>query len=66
MHGVVMLFFFLIPGIPSTLGNFLVPLMIGAKDLAFPRLNLASWYVYMIGATFTLVAMLAAGKKLYP
>src|SRR5947209_2074264 len=48
MHGIVMLFFFLIPSIPATLGNFLVPLMIGAKDLAFPRLNLASWYVYMI------------------
>src|SRR5690242_3524086 len=51
MHGVVMLFFFLIPSIPATLGNFLVPLMIGAKDLAFPRLNLLSWYVYMFGAT---------------
>ena len=49
MHGVVMVFFFLIPSIPSVLGNFLVPLMIGAKDLAFPKLNLASWYIYMIG-----------------
>jgi cytochrome c oxidase subunit 1 len=48
MHGVVMVFFFLIPAIPAVLGNFLVPLMIGARDLAFPRLNLASFYVYMI------------------
>jgi cytochrome c oxidase subunit 1 len=61
MHGIVMLFFFLIPSIPATLGNFLVPLMIGAKDLAFPKLNLASWYVYMAGAIFTLWAMLAGG-----
>ncbi len=61
MHGIVMLFFFLIPSIPAVLGNFLVPLMVGAKDLAFPRLNLASWYVYMTGALFTLWAMLAGG-----
>src|SRR5439155_17994467 len=61
MHGIVMLFFFLIPSIPSTLGNFLVPMMIGAKDLAFPKLNLASWYVYMAGAAFTLWAMIAGG-----
>src|SRR5947208_4087790 len=46
MHGVVMVFFFLVPSIPTTLGNFLVPLMIGAKDLAFPRLNLLSWYIF--------------------
>ena len=49
MHGVVMVWFFLIPSIPTTLGNFLVPLMIGARDLAFPRLNLASWYLFMLG-----------------
>ena len=49
MHGVIMVWFFLIPSIPSTLGNFLVPLMIGARDLAFPRLNLASWYLYIAG-----------------
>ena len=47
MHGVMMVFFFLIPSIPAVLGNFLVPLMIGAKDLAFPRLNLPSWYIYI-------------------
>src|SRR6476469_2785854 len=53
MHGVVMVFFFLIPAIPAVLGNFLVPLMLGARDLAFPRLNLLSWYIYMFGASFT-------------
>jgi cytochrome c oxidase subunit I len=61
MHGVVMVFFFLIPSIPATLGNFLIPIMIGAKDLAFPRLNLLSWYVYMAGAAFTMYAMIAGG-----
>ena len=54
LHGVIMIFFFLIPSIPATLGNFLIPLMIGAKDLAFPRLNLTSWYVYISGGLFTL------------
>jgi cytochrome c oxidase subunit 1 len=61
MHGVVMVFFFLIPSIPAVLGNFLVPLMIGAKDLAFPRLNLLSWYIYTIGGAFTVVAILMGG-----
>jgi cytochrome c oxidase subunit 1 len=60
-HGVVMVFFFLIPSIPTTLGNFLVPLMIGAKDLAFPKLNLASWYVFVIGAAFTMYALMTGG-----
>ncbi|HEY1212716.1 MAG TPA: cbb3-type cytochrome c oxidase subunit I, partial [Bryobacteraceae bacterium] len=61
MHGIVMVFFFLVPSIPATLGNFLVPIMIGAKDLAFPRMNLASWYIYMIGALFTLYAIVRGG-----
>jgi cytochrome c oxidase subunit 1 len=61
MHGVMMVFFFLIPAIPATLGNFLVPMMIGAKDLAFPKINLLSWYVYIIGGLFALYAMLAGG-----
>src|SRR6201985_1867816 len=61
MHGVMMVFFFLIPSIPSVLGNFLVPIMIGAKDLAFPKLNLASWYIYILGGTFTLVAAMTGG-----
>ena len=49
MHGIVMIFFFLIPSIPAVLGNFLVPIMIGARDLAFPRLNLLSWYIFIVG-----------------
>src|SRR3954453_181961 len=57
MHGVVMVFFFLVPSIPATLGNFLVPLMIGAKDLAFPKLNLLSWYIFILGGMFTLYAL---------
>jgi cytochrome c oxidase subunit 1 len=61
MHGVLMVFFFLIPAIPAVLGNFLLPIMIGAKDLAFPKINLASWYVYVIGGVFTLAAMALGG-----
>ena len=61
MHGVLMVWFFLIPSIPSTMGNFLVPLMIGARDLAFPRLNLASWYLYIAGGVFTVGALLMGG-----
>lgn len=61
IHGVVMIFFFLIPAIPAVLGNFLIPLMIGARDLAFPRLNLLSWYVYMLGGIFGILAMLFGG-----
>ncbi|HLK10590.1 MAG TPA: cytochrome c oxidase subunit I [Candidatus Binatia bacterium] len=61
MHGIVMLFFFLIPSIPAVLGNFLVPMMIGARDLAFPRLNLLSWYIFVLGAAVSLWAMLTGG-----
>jgi len=61
MHGVTMVFFFLIPATPAVLGNFLVPMMIGARDLAFPRLNLASWYIFVIGGLFTLAAAAAGG-----
>jgi cytochrome c oxidase subunit 1 len=61
IHGVMMVFFFLIPAIPAVLGNFLVPLMLGAKDLAFPRINLLSWYLFMLGGLFTLYATLAGG-----
>ncbi|MSV30050.1 MAG: cytochrome c oxidase subunit I [Bryobacterales bacterium] len=61
MHGVNMVFFFLLPAIPAVLGNFLVPLMIGARDLAFPKLNLASWYIFTIGGLFTLYALLSGG-----
>jgi cytochrome c oxidase subunit 1 len=58
MHGVFMIFLFVVPGIPATLGNFLIPLMIGAKDVAFPRLNLFSFYVYVMGAIIGGIAML--------
>lgn len=60
-HGVVMVFLFLIPAIPATLGNFLIPLMIGAKDLAFPRINLLSWYLYMAGGLVAAFALLNGG-----
>ncbi len=61
MHGILMVFFFLIPSVPAVLGNFLVPMMVGARDLAFPRLNLASWYLYTIGASLTLFALATGG-----
>ena len=54
LHGVMMVFFFLIPSIPAVLGNFLVPMMIGARDLAFPKLNLLSWYIFMLGGLFAI------------
>ena len=61
MHGVAMIFFFLIPAVPAVLGNFLIPLMIGAKDLAFPKINLLSWYLYMIGGGMVLFSFLSGG-----
>src|SRR5690348_6746408 len=61
IHGIMMIFFFLIPSIPAVLGNFLVPLMLGARDLAMPRLNLLSWYVFALGGLFTLGALVAGG-----
>ncbi len=61
VHGVVMVWFFLIPSIPNTFGNFLIPLMIGAKDLAFPKLNLLSWYIYMLAGLFTVFVLIAGG-----
>jgi cytochrome c oxidase subunit I len=61
MHGLIMIFFFLIPSIPAVLGNFLIPLMIGARDLAFPRINLLSWYIYVVGGVFTLTAAISGG-----
>jgi cytochrome c oxidase subunit 1 len=61
MHGMVMVFFFLIPSIPAVLGNFLVPLMIGAKDLAFPRINLLSWYLYIIAGVLMLHCICTGG-----
>jgi cytochrome c oxidase subunit 1 len=61
MHGVAMIFFFLIPSIPAVLGNFLIPLMIGAKDLAFPKINLLSWYIYLVGGGFVLYSFSTGG-----
>lgn len=61
MHGIVMIFFFLIPSIPAVLGNFLVPIMIGARDVAFPRLNLGSWYVFMFGGLLGTLAIVLGG-----
>ena len=60
-HGIIMVFFFLIPSIPAILGNFLIPIMIGAKDLAFPKVNLLSWYFYIIGGSLTLFSLVQGG-----
>ena len=54
IHGVVMVWFFLIPSIPTVLGNFVLPMMIGARDVAFPKLNLLSWYFFMLGGALAL------------
>jgi cytochrome c oxidase subunit 1 len=61
LHGIVMIFFFLIPAIPAVIGNFILPIMLGAKDLAFPKLNLASWYIYIIGGTFGIIVIITGG-----
>jgi cytochrome c oxidase subunit I len=61
MHGIVMVWFFLIPSIPTTLGNFFIPMMIGAHDLAFPRINLASWYVFNLSGLVLLTALILGG-----
>jgi cytochrome c oxidase subunit I len=61
LHGIVMIFFFLIPAIPAVMGNFILPIMLGAKDLAFPKLNLLSWYVYMVGGIFGIVVIITGG-----
>ncbi len=61
MHGIFMIFFFLIPGVPAVLGNFFIPIMVGARDLAFPRLNLLSWYIFNIGGIFAFWAMMHGG-----
>ncbi len=57
LHGVIMIFLFIVPGVPAVMGNFLLPLMIGAKDVAFPRLNLLSYYIYVIGAVMALISL---------
>ncbi|MCG3183001.1 MAG: Cytochrome c oxidase polypeptide I+III [Planctomycetes bacterium] len=70
LHGAVMVFLFIIPGIPASLGNFILPMQLGAKDLALPRVNLMSWYLYVIGLVFFLAVLflggLDTGWTLYP
>jgi cytochrome c oxidase subunit 1 len=61
LHGIVMIFFFLIPAIPAVMGNFILPIMLGAKDLAFPKINLLSWYIYMIGGTLGVIVIITGG-----
>ncbi len=61
LHGAIMIFLFLIPSIPATFGNFFLPLMLGAKDVAFPRLNLFSFYIYVLGAMFFLYTLVSGG-----
>ncbi len=62
MHGIIMIFFFLVPSVPATLGNFFIPMMIGAKDLALPKINLLSWYLYIAaGGTLVLYTMMTGG-----
>ena len=58
LHGAIMVFLFIVPGIPATLGNFLLPIMIGAKDVAFPRLNLISYWIYIVGALIVLYSLM--------
>jgi cytochrome c oxidase subunit 1 len=60
-HGAIMVFMVIVPGIPSIFGNFLIPIMLGAKDVAFPRLNLFSWYVFMLGAIIAFASLLFGG-----
>ncbi len=61
MHGVAMIFFFLIPSVPAVLGNFCIPLQIGARDVAFPKINLTSWYCYVAGGSFATLAIIMGG-----
>jgi cytochrome c oxidase subunit 1 len=61
LHGVVMVWFFLLPSIPTVLGNFILPLAIGARDVAFPKLNLASWYIFLFGGLLALYAIVVGG-----
>jgi cytochrome c oxidase subunit 1 len=61
LHGVIMIFFFVIPGIPAAFGNFFLPLLIGARDVAFPRINLLSWWLYMTGASLAILSLFTGG-----
>ena len=57
VHGVIMIFMFVLPGLPSVFGNFFLPILIGARDVAFPRLNLLSWYFFVAGALLAVVSL---------
>jgi cytochrome c oxidase subunit 1 len=61
LHGAIMVFMVIVPSVPASLGNFLIPLMLGAKDVAFPRLNLLSWYIYVIGSIFAVSSIVLGG-----
>lgn len=61
LHGIIMIFLFIIPGIPASFGNFFLPIQIGAEDVAFPRLNLTSWWLYIIGGIFALASLFMSG-----
>lgn len=61
LHGVIMIFLFIIPGIPAVFGNFFLPLQIGAKDVAFPRINLMSWYLYITGGLLAIISLFTFG-----
>src|SRR5471030_2812002 len=61
MHGVIMIFLFLVPSVPATLGNFFIPMMLGSKDLALPKINLLSWYLYLAGGTLVIITMVTGG-----
>ncbi|MFA6439207.1 MAG: cbb3-type cytochrome c oxidase subunit I, partial [Bacteriovoracaceae bacterium] len=61
LHGIIMIFLFIIPGLPAVFGNFFLPIMIGAKDVIFPRVNLMSWYMFAIGGLFAVASMLLPG-----
>jgi len=66
LHGVIMIFLFVVPGIPAVFGNFVLPILIGAKDVAFPRINLMSWYMYVIGGLLAVVSILLLADRLIP
>ncbi|TVS06617.1 MAG: cytochrome c oxidase subunit I [Phycisphaerales bacterium] len=61
LHGIIMTFMVIVPSVPASLGNFFLPLMLGAKDVAFPRLNLMSWYIYVFGSIFAVAAVVMGG-----
>ena len=63
LHGTIMVFLFIIPSIPAALGNIFLPIMLGAKDVAFPKLNLTSWYIYLLGGAFALFSLLYGGVE---